>query len=203
MHFHLLALDLWHSPHFHPGQPWAQVLAMSWVGFWPNLLSTNSLSPSLLFYYFYQPIQSRKTWRSSFFLLTGLVFLILLSGLYSIDPDLPSQETDKRVDWIGAFFVTSGLVLIVFVLGQGEIAHRQWATPCTYACWIKKSFRLIININTQISSHSSLLGSYSWASSYAGNTISRNGLTTTIQHTLFLCLLRLWGSLFGRVPMGG
>jgi hypothetical protein len=63
--------------------------------------------------------------------LAGLVFIILLSGLYSIDADLPSQETDKRVDWIGAFLVTTGLVLIVFVLGQGEIAPRQWATPCT------------------------------------------------------------------------
>ena len=81
--------------------------------------------------YFYQSIRSRKTWRSSFYLLTGLVFVILLSGLYSIDADLPSQETDKRVDWIGAFLVTTGLVLIVFVLGQGEIAPRQWATPCT------------------------------------------------------------------------
>ena len=56
--------------------------------------------------------------------------MILLSGLYSIDADLPSQETDKRVDWIGAFLVTTGLVLIVFVLGQGEIAPHQWATPC-------------------------------------------------------------------------
>ena len=48
-----------------------------------------------------------------------------------MDPDLPSQETDKRVDWIGAFLVTTGLVLIVFVFGQGEVAPRQWATPCT------------------------------------------------------------------------
>ena len=84
------------------------------------------------FFYFHQHIRSRKTWRSSFYLLTGLVFLILLSGLYSIDPDLPSLETDKRVDWIGAFLVTTSLVLIVFVLGQGGIAPRQWATPCMF-----------------------------------------------------------------------
>ena len=81
---------------------------------------------------FHQPCSwSRQTWRSSFYLLSGLVFTILLCGLYSIDPDLPSQETDKRVDWIGAFLVTTGLVLIVFVFGQGEVAPRQWATPCT------------------------------------------------------------------------
>ena len=92
----------------------------------------NSLVPSAFFHFH---IWSRKTWRSTFYLLTGLLFIILLSGLYSIDADLPSQETDKRVDWIGAFLVTTGLVLIVFVLSQGKIAPRQWATPCT--CWIK------------------------------------------------------------------
>ena len=83
------------------------------------------------FFCFHKSVRSRKTWRSSFYMLTGLLFTILLSGLYSIDPDLPSQETDKRVDWIGAFLVTTGLVLIVFVFGQGEVAPRQWATPCT------------------------------------------------------------------------
>ena len=92
--------------------------------------------------YFHQPIRSRKTWRSSFYVLTGLAFIILLSGLYSIDADLPSQETDKRVDWIGALLVTTGLVLIVFVLGQGEIAPLQWATPCN--AFNSKSLRLKI-----------------------------------------------------------
>ena len=45
--------------------------------------------------------------------------------------DPPSQETDKLVDCIDAFLVTTSLVLIVFVFGQGEVAPRQWATPCT------------------------------------------------------------------------
>jgi MFS family permease len=75
--------------------------------------------------------RSRTTWRSPFYLLSGLAVVVLTSGLFSIDADLPSKETDKRIDWIGAFLVTTGLVLIIFVLGQGEIAPRQWATPCT------------------------------------------------------------------------
>ena len=75
--------------------------------------------------------RSRNTWRSPFYLLSGLAVVVLISGLFSIDADLPSKEIDKRVDWIGAFLVTIGLVLIIFVLGQGEIAPRQWATPCT------------------------------------------------------------------------
>ena len=76
-------------------------------------------------------LRSRNTWRSPFYLLSGLAVVVLISGMFSIDADLPSKETDRRVDWIGAFLVTTGLVLIIFVLGQGEIAPRQWATSCT------------------------------------------------------------------------
>jgi len=54
-----------------------------------------------------------------------------VGGLFSITPDRPSEEKDKRVDWFGAFLVTAGLVQIIFVLGQAELAPKQWATPCT------------------------------------------------------------------------
>ncbi|KDR72245.1 hypothetical protein GALMADRAFT_74165 [Galerina marginata CBS 339.88] len=70
-----------------------------------------------------------KTWRSSFYLFSGLTFLCFIGGLVSIDDDVPSEEEDKRVDWVGAAFVTAGLVLIVFVLSQGEIAPEKWSTP--------------------------------------------------------------------------
>jgi hypothetical protein len=92
---------------------------------------TVRLVPVILVLIIYISIYYRDTWRSPFYLLTGLIVVVLISGLFSIDADLPSKETDKRVDWIGAFLVTTGLVLIIFVLGQGEIAPRQWATPCT------------------------------------------------------------------------
>jgi len=49
-----------------------------------------------------------------------------------MDRDQPSEEKDKRVDWLGAFFVTAGLVQIVFVLSQGELAPKKWATPCMF-----------------------------------------------------------------------
>ena len=55
-----------------------------------------------------------------------------VGGFFSISPDYPSEEKDKRVDWFGAFLVTAGLVQIVFVLGQVELTQKQWATPCTY-----------------------------------------------------------------------
>lgn len=48
----------------------------------------------------------------------------------SVDADKPSEEKDKRFDWLGAFLVTAGLVQIVFVLSQGELAPKKWATPC-------------------------------------------------------------------------
>ena len=54
----------------------------------------------------------------------------MIGAIFSFERDQPSKEVDRRVDWIGASLVTSGLVLIVFVLGQGEVAPEQWATPC-------------------------------------------------------------------------
>ena len=74
------------------------------------------------------------TWRTPFFLEAGVNFLCVVGGLVSIDADIPSAETDKRIDWIGAFLVSSGLVLIVFALGQGESAPHQWRTGCESAC---------------------------------------------------------------------
>ncbi|KAF4568237.1 hypothetical protein EYR40_010365 [Pleurotus pulmonarius] len=117
---------------------------------------------------------SAPTWRSNFFLSTGLTVLYTALGWYAIDDDEPSssaqrgdtkskwsllrfgrstrdasaansveekprqshqpstveegEEEDRRVDWLGAFLVTAGLVLIVFVLSDGEVAPRQWAT---------------------------------------------------------------------------
>lgn len=47
-------------------------------------------------------------------------------------PDQVSTAVDKRMDWLGAFLVTAGLaiIIIVFVLSDGEVAPKQWATPC-------------------------------------------------------------------------
>ena len=77
-----------------------------------------------------------KTWRSSFYLLSGVTFLSFVVGVIYIDNDVPSGEVDKRVDWLGAFIVTVGLILIIFTLSQGTNTLRGWATPCklTSAC---------------------------------------------------------------------
>lgn len=68
-----------------------------------------------------------QTWRSVFYFAAGLSAAVLALGLFFIDADQPSEETDRRVDWIGAFLITAGLVLIVFVLSDGEIVG--WANP--------------------------------------------------------------------------
>ncbi|KAF5385630.1 hypothetical protein D9757_003546 [Collybiopsis confluens] len=70
-----------------------------------------------------------QSWRSPFYVGAGITTLSMVGALVSFNPDQPSNEEDRRVDWIGAFLVTAGLVLIVFVLGQGEVAPKQWSTP--------------------------------------------------------------------------
>ncbi|KAK0200895.1 efflux transporter [Desarmillaria ectypa] len=79
---------------------------------------------------------SDPTWRSNFYLSSGLTLLFLLMGLWSIPKDEPSTEADRRIDWLGAFLVTTGLVLIVFVLSDGEIAPNKWATSYIIALLI-------------------------------------------------------------------
>ncbi|KIK69533.1 hypothetical protein GYMLUDRAFT_33906 [Collybiopsis luxurians FD-317 M1] len=70
-----------------------------------------------------------QSWRSPFYLGAGITALSMAGAMVSFNRDQPSDEEDTRVDWIGAFLVTAGLVLIIFVLGQGEVATKQWSTP--------------------------------------------------------------------------
>lgn len=69
-----------------------------------------------------------------------------------------------------------------------------------YSMYVNQIHRVVLSINTvwpQISSHFSSLESSSWASSCAGNTTLKSGLTTTTQPTLFSSLRRWWGPLSG------
>lgn len=78
----------------------------------------------------------------------------MIAGVYSIDADKPSTETDRRVDWLGAFLVTAGLVLIVFVLSDGEVAPHKWNTSCTSSLLDMSSLvlkRLVIQTSSLLS----------------------------------------------------
>ncbi|KAK0236923.1 efflux transporter [Armillaria nabsnona] len=79
---------------------------------------------------------SNPSWRSNFYLSTGLTVLYMVLGLWAIPKDEPSTEADKRVDWLGAFLVTAGLTLIIFVLSDGEVAPNKWATSYIIALLI-------------------------------------------------------------------
>ncbi|KAI0956385.1 hypothetical protein AcV7_006804 [Taiwanofungus camphoratus] len=79
---------------------------------------------------------TEKTWRSTFYFMAGLSALCFVGGALSFDKDLPSTETDRRIDWLGAFLVTAGLVLIVFTLSDGTIAPNGWKTPYIIALLI-------------------------------------------------------------------
>ncbi|KAI0750334.1 major facilitator superfamily domain-containing protein [Daedaleopsis nitida] len=69
-----------------------------------------------------------KTWRSTFWLLTGLSALCCIGAFISIDKDVPYALGDRRIDWIGALLVTAGLTFIVFVLSDGSTAPNGWKT---------------------------------------------------------------------------
>ncbi|KAK0430501.1 efflux transporter [Armillaria borealis] len=79
---------------------------------------------------------SNPSWRSNFYLSTGLTVLYMVVGFWAIPKDEPSTELDKRVDWLGAFLVTAGLTLIIFVLSDGEVAPNKWATSYIIALLI-------------------------------------------------------------------
>ncbi|KAK0476076.1 efflux transporter [Armillaria novae-zelandiae] len=79
---------------------------------------------------------SNPSWRSNFYLSTGLTVLYMVVGFWAIPKDEPSTEADKRVDWIGAFLVTAGLTLIIFVLSDGEVAPNKWETSYIIALLI-------------------------------------------------------------------
>ncbi|KAF9034485.1 putative efflux transporter [Hymenopellis radicata] len=79
---------------------------------------------------------SSPSWRSNFYLSSGLTVLYMVIGLWSIDRDEPSTEVDKRVDWLGAFLITASLTLIIFVLSDGEVAPNRWSTPYIIALLI-------------------------------------------------------------------
>lgn len=118
----------WHSPRSRPAPPLALYSGRQWA-----VCSPNSLRASILAAFRSQitcHCSSSKSWRSSFYLLSGFTTLCFFGGLVFFDKDIPSQEADKRIDWLGAFLITAGLVFIVFVLGDGEIAPKKWRTPC-------------------------------------------------------------------------
>lgn len=78
----------------------------------------------------FDPNLFRTTWRTMFYLVAGLAVVCIIGALFVVEPDQPSTEHDTRVDWLGVLLVTAGLVLIVFVLSDGEVAPKQWSTPC-------------------------------------------------------------------------
>ncbi|KXN82108.1 hypothetical protein AN958_03162, partial [Leucoagaricus sp. SymC.cos] len=70
--------------------------------------------------------KTAPTWRSVFYVFTGINVICMLGGMLSIDKDVSNTAEEKKVDWLGAFLITAGLVLILFVLGEGET--KGWAT---------------------------------------------------------------------------
>ncbi|KAK7691166.1 hypothetical protein QCA50_006269 [Cerrena zonata] len=74
-----------------------------------------------------------QSWRSMFFLVTGLSAAVFAGGIFTIQPDKLNIDDNRQIDWIGALLITVGLVLIVFVLNDASVAPRGWKTGFTIA----------------------------------------------------------------------
>lgn len=61
-----------------------------------------------------------------------MTLICVIGGIFSIDPDEPTDENDGRVDWIGTLLITAGLFQVIFVLSKGELPLKQWATPSAF-----------------------------------------------------------------------
>ncbi|KAI0781757.1 major facilitator superfamily domain-containing protein [Abortiporus biennis] len=84
------------------------------------------------------------SWRSTFYLLSGLCLITFFGALVSFDWDVIPSEIDRRIDWLGAFLITAGLVLIVFVLSDGSLTERGWKTSYIIALLIVGVFFVLL-----------------------------------------------------------
>ncbi|KAI3610003.1 efflux protein [Moniliophthora roreri] len=71
--------------------------------------------------------ETSQTWRATFYLSTGLTFLSLVLGFFSIDGDEPSTELDRRIDWpdIVGLLIAGVFLVLLFVVWQHYLETVQ------------------------------------------------------------------------------
>lgn len=72
------------------------------------------------------------TWRWFFWIGAVWVFVIVVSGFFSIPHNLHDIDPSIKMDWLGAATIVPGLTLVVFALTDGGQAPQGWKTPYIY-----------------------------------------------------------------------
>ncbi|OTA96516.1 hypothetical protein M434DRAFT_27653 [Hypoxylon sp. CO27-5] len=77
-----------------------------------------------------------SNWTVYFWVGTGLVFLVILTGFFTIPRNLGHDGADVRMDWWGVCTIVPGLTLVVYALTDGGNAPDGWRTPYIYVTFI-------------------------------------------------------------------
>lgn len=87
---------------------------------------------------------NRATWRAFFWVNASLAILAAIAIIITAPADKIDDKADRRVDWIGAALITVSLILLTFVLGEGEVSSKGWATPRSYPQLLQFSLSRLI-----------------------------------------------------------
>ncbi|OCH89214.1 MFS general substrate transporter [Obba rivulosa] len=73
--------------------------------------------------------QSQGSWRSVFWLQSGLAGMFVILGFFVLPKGDPSKKYTKGLDWIGALLSTAGLGLLTYDLAESTSTPRGRMTP--------------------------------------------------------------------------
>ncbi|KAF7325316.1 MFS general substrate transporter [Mycena venus] len=73
--------------------------------------------------------QSRATWRSVFWIQSGLGALFVVLGFMFLAKQPPAGRYTKGVDWGGAILSAAGIGLLTYSLADSTTARKGWSTP--------------------------------------------------------------------------
>ncbi|KAI1394830.1 MFS general substrate transporter [Hypoxylon fuscum] len=75
-------------------------------------------------------------WTVYFWVGSAFVFLVLLTGFFTIPRHLDHDGADVRMDWWGVCTIVPGLLLVVYALTDGGNAPDGWRTPYIFVTFI-------------------------------------------------------------------
>lgn len=88
-------------------------------------------------------------WTVYFWVGAAFVFLLIVTGFFTIPRNLGNDGPDVRMDWWGVCTIVPGLVLVVYALTDGGNAPDGWRTPYIYVTFIVGALLLCAAVYVQ------------------------------------------------------